>query len=146
MSPGARSADPKRAVDARIRAACPCSLSRTTRSNMLLFEKLLQGSEFQVIPRADARRGEAGAQEESGRSSVLLDILLEVESGWTLLTEMKSQDSTKDVPVFVLTVGRWSGACPGLGRGGFLSQANQPGVAHEPARRGWLRTGPLKQS
>ena len=35
---------------------------------------------------------------------MLLDILLEAESGWTLLTEMKGQAATRDIPILVLTV------------------------------------------
>ena len=71
--------------------------------DMFLYEKVLQGSRFQLLP--------ARTLEEARRvlkrvtpAAVLLDILLEAESGWTLLTEMKSQESTRHVPVLVLTV------------------------------------------
>jgi CheY-like chemotaxis protein len=71
--------------------------------DLLLYEKMLHDSEFQVLPArtlAEARR----ALRRVKPVAVLLDILLEVESGWHLLTEMKAQEATRDVPVLVLTV------------------------------------------
>jgi signal transduction histidine kinase/CheY-like chemotaxis protein len=71
--------------------------------DMILYEKILQGSDFQVLPARtldEARR----VLRRVRPVAVLLDILLDVESGWTLLTELKSQESTRDVPVLVMTV------------------------------------------
>jgi signal transduction histidine kinase/CheY-like chemotaxis protein len=69
----------------------------------LLYEKILEGSGFQVLPARtldEARR----VLKRIRPAAVLLDILLEMESGWTLLTEIKSQEATRDIPVLVLTV------------------------------------------
>ncbi|WP_246196626.1 response regulator [Aquisphaera giovannonii] len=70
--------------------------------DMLLYEKVLKGSEFQVLPARsldEARK----AMRRVRPVAIILDILLEAESGWTLLTELKSQPATRDVPVLVLT-------------------------------------------
>ena len=71
--------------------------------DLLLYEKLLQGSGFQVLPArtlAEARR----VLRRLRPMAVLLDIMLDAESGWSLLTEMKAQAATKDIPILVLTV------------------------------------------
>lgn len=71
--------------------------------DMLLYEKILQDTAFQVLPARtldEARR----LLRRVRPVAVLLDILLDVESGWNLLREIKSQEATKDIPVLVLTV------------------------------------------
>jgi signal transduction histidine kinase/CheY-like chemotaxis protein len=71
--------------------------------DMLLYEKILLGSEFQVLPARtldEARR----ALRRVRPTAIILDIILEAENGWTLLTELKSHPGTRDVPVLVLTV------------------------------------------
>ena len=70
---------------------------------LLLYEKILEGSAFQVVPArtlAEARR----VLNRIRPRAVLLDVLLDGESGWTLLAEMKGNDATKDIPIYVLTV------------------------------------------
>ena len=65
--------------------------------DLLLYEKILEGSGFQVLPARtldEARR----ILRRVRPAAVLLDILLEAESGWTLLTEMKAQEATRDIP------------------------------------------------
>ena len=71
--------------------------------DLILYEKILQGSDFQVLPARtldEARR----VLRRVRPVAVLLDLMLEVESGWNLLTELKAQASTRDVPVLVMTV------------------------------------------
>jgi signal transduction histidine kinase/CheY-like chemotaxis protein len=70
---------------------------------LALYEKYLEGSGFLVLcawTLSEARRILGGLKP----FAVLLDILLEAESGWTLLTEMKSKPALKNVPVLVVTV------------------------------------------
>jgi signal transduction histidine kinase/CheY-like chemotaxis protein len=71
--------------------------------DIILYEKMLQDSHFQLLPARtldEARR----LLKRVKPVAVLLDIVLPVESGWTLLNELKAQESTRDVPVLVLTV------------------------------------------
>ncbi|HMB03512.1 MAG TPA: ATP-binding protein, partial [Isosphaeraceae bacterium] len=71
-------------------------------ATIYLYEKYLQGTGFRVLPAngiEEARRVLA----EVRPSAVVLDILLEAESGWTLLTELKQKDETRAIPILVLT-------------------------------------------
>jgi signal transduction histidine kinase/CheY-like chemotaxis protein len=71
--------------------------------DLLLYEKYLEGSGFQALPArtlGEARR----VLKWVSPVAVLLDVLLDAEGGWTLLTEMKSQAATIDIPIFVLTI------------------------------------------
>ena len=71
--------------------------------DLLLYEKYLEGSAFQVLPARTV--GEARRLLRRVRPlAVLLNILLEAESGWTLLTEIKEQAATRDIPILVLTI------------------------------------------
>lgn len=71
--------------------------------DLLLYEKALVGSGFQVLPARTL--GEARRVLRRVRpTAVLLDILLDAESGWTLLSELKGQAATRDIPILVLTV------------------------------------------
>jgi signal transduction histidine kinase/CheY-like chemotaxis protein len=68
-----------------------------------LYEDFLAESGFQVISAStleDARI----VLRQLRPVAVLLDIILEAESGWTLLSELKGDPSTKTIPVFVLTM------------------------------------------
>ena len=58
---------------------------------------------------------------------MLLDILLEAESGWALLTELKGRRATRDIPVLVLTVVDGQERAAGAGGRRLLPQADRPG-------------------
>ena len=73
--------------------------------------------------------------------AVLLDILLDAESGWTLLAEMKGQAATKDIPILVLTVVEGKERALGAGRRRLLPQADRPGLAAGPAQRPGAEAG-----
>ena len=62
-------------------------------------------------------------------AAVLLDILLEVESGWTFLTEMKSHEATRNIPILVLTVVDGRERALALGADDFCLK---------PIEQGWL--------
>ncbi|MGZ3303028.1 MAG: ATP-binding response regulator, partial [Isosphaeraceae bacterium] len=71
--------------------------------DLLLYEKYLEGSAFHVLPARTI--GEARRVLRRVRPlAVLLNILLEAESGWTLLTEIKGQAATRGIPILVLTI------------------------------------------
>ena len=73
--------------------------------DLLLCEKIFDGSTFQGPPRLErSSRGAARILRRSRPAAVLLDIILDVESGWTFLTEMKSHEATRNIPILVLTV------------------------------------------
>ena len=96
--------------------------------DLLLYEKILDGSDFQVLPARtldEARR----VLRRVRPAAVLLDILLEVESGWTFLTEMKSHEATRNIPILVLTVVDGRERALALGADDFCLK---------PIEQGWL--------
>ena len=71
-------------------------------ASLELYGKHLEGSGFQVV----AARTLAEAQSALAAFrpvAVIMDILSEAESGWSLLKRIKAADTTRDMPVFVLT-------------------------------------------
>ena len=96
--------------------------------DLMLYEKLLEGSGFQVL----AARTVAEARRVLHRvrpTAVLLDVLMDAESGWSLLTEMKAGAATRDIPVLVLTVVEGKEQALGLGAADFCLK---------PIERDWL--------
>lgn len=68
----------------------------------LLYEKYLRRTPFQPILAGSIRQ----AREQLRRhqvAAILLDILLPDESSWQWLAELKGQDSTRDIPVLVVS-------------------------------------------
>ncbi len=72
-------------------------------STRYLYERHLDGSEFRLVPVAsvpEARRTLRSLRPQA----VVLDILLDGESGWDLLAELKGDAATRHVPVLVLAI------------------------------------------
>jgi signal transduction histidine kinase/CheY-like chemotaxis protein len=67
-----------------------------------IYEKFLQGSGFQPLPVRTLREAEE-ALVRVRPQAILLDVLLPGRDTWTFLATLKSQDSTKDIPVLVVT-------------------------------------------
>jgi len=72
-------------------------------SDLALFEKHLEDSCFQVITASTLKEAH-NALKMVRPLAVILDILLLGEDGWSLLTEMKRDDSTRDIPVLITTI------------------------------------------
>lgn len=95
---------------------------------VFIYEKYLKGSPFQVIPAsttAEARR----LLREVRPVAAVLDIMLGHESAWTLLSEIKSGATTKNLPVFVVTMVDNRHKAKALGADDY---------AEKPVERGWL--------
>jgi signal transduction histidine kinase/CheY-like chemotaxis protein len=70
---------------------------------LFIYEKYLKGSSFQLVP---ARTLQA-AREALARfrpAAIVLDVLLENESTWGLLSELKESRFTRNIPVLVVTL------------------------------------------
>jgi CheY-like chemotaxis protein len=61
--------------------------------------------------------------------AIILDVLLEGEQSWELLQELKSDPSTKSIPVFVITIVDNQNKALALGADGFHAK---------PVERAWL--------
>jgi CheY-like chemotaxis protein len=95
---------------------------------VFVYDKYLKNTEFQPIPARTLREArEALAQFRP--AAVILDILLEDESSWTFLSELKEGESTHDLPILVATVIDNQRKASALGADAF-------GI--KPLQRDWL--------
>ncbi len=81
----------------------PILVVEDDRQTLFLYEKYLRNSGFQIIP---ARTVEE-ARDALARvrpAAIVLDIMLEGEASWTLLSELKATADTRDIPIMVVTV------------------------------------------
>jgi signal transduction histidine kinase/DNA-binding response OmpR family regulator len=69
---------------------------------MLVYEKFLKGSGFQVM-RALSTRQARHALAQMRPAVIVLDILLRGEDTWALLVEIKRDAATRDIPVLVVS-------------------------------------------
>lgn len=70
---------------------------------MLVYEKFLKGTGFQVV-RAITTRQAHHALRHLRPAAIVLDIVLRGEDTWTLLAEIKGDPATRDIPVVVVSV------------------------------------------
>ncbi|HET9957004.1 MAG TPA: ATP-binding protein [Polyangiaceae bacterium] len=86
--------DPRRA---------PVLVLEDDRQTMFLYEKYLTQAGFQVIPArtTDEARAALGRVRPA---AIVLDVMLETESSWRFLRDVKENPETHDIPVMVVTV------------------------------------------
>jgi CheY-like chemotaxis protein len=81
----------------------PVLVVEDNRETLFIYEKYLRGTAFQIIPAqnlAAARRALASLRP----IAIVLDVLLDHESGWDLLGELKETEATRNIPVLVVTL------------------------------------------
>jgi signal transduction histidine kinase/CheY-like chemotaxis protein len=84
-------------------ARSPVLVVEDDSKTLFLYEKYLSGSGFQVIP----ARSLDDARQVLSRlrpAAVVLDVVLEGESSWSFLAELKRSPATRDIPALVVTV------------------------------------------
>ena len=69
---------------------------------LLLFEKYLAGSDFQMLTARTVQEARAAIDAFRPRA-VVLDVLLRGEDTWELLAELKRRDDTRDIPIAVVS-------------------------------------------
>lgn len=106
----------------------PVLVVEDNRETLFVYEKYLKGTGFQVIP-ARSVRAARQALAEARPVAVVLDILLEGESTWDLLADLKRQAGTRDVPVWVVTMVDNQHKARALGADDFCAK---------PVDRAWL--------
>lgn len=86
---------------ARLRpGAAPILVVEDDPDTILLYEKYLAATDFQIIPARSTR--EAAQQLESILPRVIIvDLMLRGEDAWRFLSELKTNDRTRDIPVVV---------------------------------------------
>ncbi|MEM9115935.1 MAG: response regulator [Myxococcota bacterium] len=106
----------------------PVMVVEDDRKTLFLYERYLRGSGFQVIPAHSIN--EARRQLERVRpSAIVLDIMLEGETSWAFLQELKTSERTQDIPTLVVTVTNREQRARALGADEFCVK---------PLRREWL--------
>jgi signal transduction histidine kinase/CheY-like chemotaxis protein len=84
-------------------ARAPVLVVEDDRQTMFLYERYLSASGFQTLPARtidDARR----ILERVRPCAIVLDVMLEGESSWRFLAELKESEEAKDIPCMVVTV------------------------------------------
>ncbi|CAN5407256.1 hypothetical protein BH10CHL1_BH10CHL1_01100 [soil metagenome] len=69
---------------------------------ILLYKKYLRDSNFQLLPARNLREVHAVMQRIQPRA-IVLDIILRGEDAWSLLTELKADQATRQIPILVVT-------------------------------------------
>jgi signal transduction histidine kinase/CheY-like chemotaxis protein len=117
--------DVKRELDA---SKLPVLVVEDNREALFIYEKYLKGTEFQVVPAQDLKEARR-ALEEFKPIAIVLDVLLQGEHSWQLLQELKQNPSTREIPVFVVTVVENERKAMALGATAFHAK---------PIDRAWL--------
>ena len=88
------------------------------RKTIFIYEKYLSMAGFQVLPARTV--DEARALLKAVRpGAIVLDIMLEGETSWKFLSELKSDPATSDIPTLVVTVGSQQQKARALGADEF---------------------------
>jgi signal transduction histidine kinase/CheY-like chemotaxis protein len=106
----------------------PVLVVEDDRQTLLLYEKYLRGSGFQVIAARTLEEARAALQRVRP-SAVVLDIMLDGEASWSFLADLKSNEATRDVPALVVTVTNREEHARALGADEFYMK---------PIERDWL--------
>ena len=117
--------DVKRELDA---SKLPVLVVEDNREALFIYEKYLKGTGFQVVPAQDLKQARR-ALEEFRPVAIVLDVLLQGEHSWQLLQDLKQNSSTRDIPVFVVTVVENEAKAMALGATAFHAK---------PIDRAWL--------
>jgi signal transduction histidine kinase/CheY-like chemotaxis protein len=81
----------------------PILVVEDDRQTLFLYEKYLSNSGFQIVPARTVEEAR-DALLRIRPVAIVLDIMLEGETSWALLSEVKAQAETRDIPVIVVTV------------------------------------------
>lgn len=81
----------------------PVLVVEDNRESLFIYEKYLKGTGYQVLPARTLR--EAREWLHAVRPvAVVLDILLETQNAWGFLSEVREQETYRDIPVLVVTM------------------------------------------
>jgi signal transduction histidine kinase/CheY-like chemotaxis protein len=81
----------------------PVMVLEDDRQTLFLYEKYLSRSGFQVLPVRTVEEARRTLQRVRP-AAMVLDVMLEGETSWSFLAELKANESTRDIPVMVVTL------------------------------------------
>jgi CheY-like chemotaxis protein len=106
----------------------PVLVLEDSRESLFLYEKLLRGTAFQIVPASSVKAAQQ-LLHEVRPAAVILDILLQGENAWDFLAELKRSEPTRSIPVLVVTLVDNERQARTLGADAF---------AIKPVQRDWL--------
>lgn len=106
-------------------ARLPLLVLEDDREALLAYAQSLEPSGVQVIPARTVEEARA-ALTRLRPSAILLDVLLEGETSWDFLRELKQSQSLRRIPVFVATIADREATALGLGADGFFLKPLDP--------------------
>jgi signal transduction histidine kinase/CheY-like chemotaxis protein len=106
----------------------PILLVEDEPSDVLIYQKFLKGTQFQVVPARSLREARLALQTFQPKA-IILDMILQGEDAWSLLADLKKDDRTRSIPVLVVTTVEDQQKALGLGADAYHLK---------PADRQWL--------
>ena len=99
----------------------PVLVVEDNREALFVYEKYLKNTQFQLMAAKNLKEARQLMQ-EFRPLAIVLDVLLEGENSWELLRDLKGNPTTRDIPVFVVTVVDNREKALGLGADEFHSK------------------------
>ena len=121
----------------------PVLVLEDDRQTLFLYEKYLARSGFQVLPvrsTDEARR----VLERVRPAAMVLDVMLEGETSWSFLADMKNNEATRDIPILVVTVTDREQKARALGADEFWLKPVDEGQLQRKLQA-MARTGPVER-
>lgn len=115
--------DEMRALESRSRTIDPSRqpilVLEDDRQTLFLYEAYLRNSGFQILPARTADEARAILRRVTP-AAIVLDVMLDGETSWPFLAELKADAATRDIPVLVVTVVNRERQARALGADEFL--------------------------
>jgi len=108
----------------------PILVLEDDRQTLFLYEKYLRGSGFHVIPARSVEEAR-NALAKITPAAIVLDVMLDGETSWQFLRDLKNNETTRDIPTLVVTVTNREERARALGADEFHVK---------PLEREWLVT------
>ncbi|BCS30822.1 hypothetical protein TBR22_A00220 [Luteitalea sp. TBR-22] len=134
MEERSRALDPRRA---------PILVLEDDRQTLFLYERYLRDAGFQIVPARtidDARE----AMRRMRPAAIVLDVMLEGETSWAFLAELKASPDTRDIPALVVTITNREDRARALGADEFfVKPLDQEWIARKLQQLAH-RSGPIR--
>jgi signal transduction histidine kinase/CheY-like chemotaxis protein len=106
----------------------PVLFVEDNRETLYVYEKFLKGSEFQPMAARTVREARQ-VLKQVRPLAIIMDVMLQDENTWTLLTEVKKSPATREIPTYVATLVENRKQALALGADGYCEK---------PVSRDWL--------
>jgi signal transduction histidine kinase/CheY-like chemotaxis protein len=106
----------------------PVLVVEDNRESLFIYEKYLKGTGYQVLPARTLREARDWLHQVRP-VAIVLDILLETQNAWGFLTELREQETYREIPILVITMVENESRAVALGADAFHVK---------PIERSWL--------